>query len=209
LAFDRLAVSALEAARKTSSATVHEAYGRRGQLPHEIKPVWRGVRVCGPAFTVHAPPGDNLWIHRAMVRAQPGDVLVVAVSNAYDYGAWGELMSTAAQCRALGGLVIDGCVRDGALLQQIGFPVFARGLCIRGTVKDASALGWCGAPVLLGDTVVRSGDLILGDDDGLVCVSNKEVEQVLQESRERDEREAQVIQRLNAGETLLDIMGRR
>jgi len=207
LAFDRLPEASLEAARKTSSATVHEAYGRRGALPREIKPVWRGASVIGSAFTVHAPAGDNLWIHRAIAWAQPGDILVVSVSNGHDWGYWGEIMSTASQCRSLGGLVIDGCVRDGVLLERLGFPVFSRGLYIKGTVKDADAPGWCGAPISIGDTIIRSGDLILGDDDGVVAVAAAEVADVLEKSRQRDEREAGVLQRLRGGETTLDIMG--
>ena len=118
------------------TATLHEAGGRIGVMPSAIKPVSPTFRVCGPAVTVHSPGGDNLWLHRAIYVAQPGDVLVVHVSGEYDFGYWGEIMSCAAKARGLAGLVIDGCVRDGGILADFGLPVFARGLCIRGTGKD-------------------------------------------------------------------------
>src|SRR3954454_5542189 len=89
------------------AATVHEAYGRRGALPSAIKPIAAAFRVCGPAFTVDSPPGDNLWLHRAVYRAAEGDVLVVE-AHAPEFGAWGEFLSVAASARRLGGLVVDG-----------------------------------------------------------------------------------------------------
>ena len=130
---DRVSADVVAAARTLPAATLHEAGGKIGALPSLIKPVAAAFRCCGPALTVHSPGGDNLWLHRALDIAQPGEVLVVDVSGAYDHGYWGEIMTTMAKARGLAGLVIDGCVRDGVLLEQIGFPVFARGLCIRGT----------------------------------------------------------------------------
>ena len=84
--------SLIEAARGLPSATLHESGGRVGVLPSAIKPVAPTMRVCGPAVTVHSPGGDNLWLHRAIYVAQPGDVLVVHVSGVYDFGYWGEIM---------------------------------------------------------------------------------------------------------------------
>lgn len=95
-------------ARQFGTASLHEAAGKIGALPRAIKPMAPGFRVCGPAFTVHGPGNDNLWLHRAIVAAHPGDVLVAFVSGAYDAGYWGEIMSTAATAVDLGGLVIDG-----------------------------------------------------------------------------------------------------
>ena len=147
--FERPDAAAIAAARGLPTATLHEAGGRIGVMPSAIKPVAPGMRVCGPAVTVHSPGGDNLWLHRAIYVAQPGDVLVVHVSAAYDFGYWGEIMSCAAKTRGLAGLVIDGCVRDGAILADFGLPVFARGLCIRGTGKDHGARGWINFPPCL------------------------------------------------------------
>ena len=116
-------------------------------------------------------------------------------------------MSTAAQVRGLGGLVIDACVRDGQLLEGIGFPVFARGLCIRGTGKDFGARGFVNHPIQLGDVIVSSGDLIVGDADGVVAIPAARVESVLAASQRREVEEANILERLKAGETTLDIYG--
>lgn len=205
--FARVAPAIVEAARAISTATAHEAYGRRGELPAEIKPVDRGARICGPALTVHSPGGDNLWLHRAIALAQPGDILVAYVSGVFDYGYWGEIMSTAAGARQLGGVVIDGFVRDGVLLGQAGPPIFARGLNIRGTGKDFGARGWIGAPIRIGDTTIRAGDLVLGDDDGVACFPASDAKAVIEASVARDAREADVMRRLRAGETTMDIYG--
>jgi 4-hydroxy-4-methyl-2-oxoglutarate aldolase len=197
----------MAAAAAFGTATLHEAAGKIGALPAAIKPVAPSFRLCGPAFTVDGPGGDNLWLHRAIAAASPGDVLVAAVGDAFEFGYWGEIMSTAAHARGLAGLVINGCVRDGALLESIAFPVFARGLAIRGTGKDFGATGWLDAPLLIGDVVVAPGDLIVGDVDGVVALPATQVAKAILAARERERREAAVLERLRAGETTLEIYG--
>lgn len=192
-------------ARALPSATVHEAGGRVGALPPAIKPVHPSMKLCGPAVTVHSPGGDNLWIHRALYVAKPGDVLVVYANEVHDYGYWGEIMSTAAQVRGLGGLVIAGGVRDIDLLERIGFPVFATGLCIRGTGKDHLARGWVNHPVLLGDITVHAGDLVLGDRDGVVVIGRERAAGVVQAAEQREAKEADVLKRIAAGERTLEL----
>jgi 4-hydroxy-4-methyl-2-oxoglutarate aldolase len=204
---ERVPSTVVAAARAISTATLHEAAARTGALPSAIKPVSKDFRLCGPAVTVHAPGGDNLWIHRALYVARPGDVLVVSVSGAYDHGYWGEVMSTAAKAVGLQGLVIDGCVRDIDLLEDIGFPVFARGLCIRGTGKDFAARGWINFPTQFEDVVVQSGDLIVGDRDGVVAIARAAAAEVLDKAVQRDLLEAQICLRLARGESTLDIYG--
>lgn len=205
--FERVGPEVVEAARALPTATLHEAGGKIGVIPPAIKPVAAGFRICGPALTVHSPGGDNLWLHRALDIAQPGDVLVVHVSGAYEHGYWGEIMTTAAKAKRLGGLVIDGCVRDGVLLEEIGFPVFARGLCIRGTGKDYGAIGWLNAPVLIGGTRVEAGDLVVGDRDGVVVVSRARAGEVVDKARDREATEAAILKRVEVGETTMRIYG--
>ena len=187
------------------SATVHEAQGRRGALPSAVKPVDPAFRVCGPAFTVRCPGGDNLWIHRAIYAAEPGDVLVVATDACTGFGYWGEILSHAALVRSLGGLVIDGGVRDADRIAAVGFPVFSAGLCIRGTGKDPAGPGALGVPVRLGDVTVRAGDVVLGDRDGVVVVPSLDAAAVTEAAQRRVEAEAEVIRRLQAGESTLSI----
>lgn len=201
----RPTAAVVQAANKLPTATLHETAGRIGALPSVIKPVVAGMRLCGPAVTVHSPPGDNLWIHRAIYVAEPGDVLVVHVSSGFEYGYWGEIMSAAAKSRHLGGLVIDGCVRDGAILADFGFPVFARGLCIRGTGKDVHARGWINHPVLVGDITVCAGDLVAGDADGVVVLPQARAESVTRGAQERESKEASILERIAAGERTLEV----
>jgi 4-hydroxy-4-methyl-2-oxoglutarate aldolase len=206
-AIERVSPEEVKAARGLPSSTLHEAAGRVGAMPFAIKPVHPSFRVCGPAVTVESPAGDNLWLHRAIYLAKPGDVLVVQVGGAYDFGYWGEIMSTAAKLRRLAGLIIDGCVRDLDRLVEIGFPVFARGLCIRGTGKDFGARGWINAPTRFANVTVAPGDLVLGDADGVVSLERGLVPEVLRAARAREAHETKVLARLAAGDTTLSIYG--
>jgi 4-hydroxy-4-methyl-2-oxoglutarate aldolase len=190
-----------------STATLHEAGGQLGALPSAIKPVDPAFALGGPAFTVHSPPGDNLWLHRAIAVAQPGDVLVVYVDGIYEHGYWGEIMSTAAQARKLGGLVIDGCVRDGAVLGKVGFPVFARGLCIRGTGKSFDARGWMNSPITIADITVHPGDMVVGDTDGVVVIPREQLAKTIENSASREAKEADIMAKLRGGATTIDLYG--
>ena len=205
--FARPSAALVMEAAEIPVATLHEAAGKIGALPAAIKPVVPSFKICGPALTVQSPPADNLWLHRALVVAKPGDVLVVSVSGHYDAGYWGEVMSTMGRVRGLGGLVIDGCVRDGAILEAFGFPVFARGLCIRGTGKDFDARGWIGHPLMFDDVIVQPGDLIVGDTDGVVALPRAGIGEIIVAADEREAKEQDIIRRLEAGEASLDIYG--
>ncbi len=189
----------------TDAATVHEAYGRRGALPSRIKPIGPEFRVCAPAFTVDCPPGDNLWIHRAVYTAAPGDVLVVHTRGGYEWGYWGEILSVAASAQRLAGLVIDGGVRDLQRLVEIGLPVFAANVCVEGTVKEPLSDGRLGVPLVFGSTLVRPADIIVGDRDGVVAVPPTQVPVVAAAARERIVKEEDVMARLRNGETTLAI----
>jgi len=204
---ERVPAAQVVSASQFPVATLHEAAGKIGALPSALKPTSESFQLAGPAITVDSPGGDNLWIHRALYIAQPGDVLVVHVSGVYEHGYWGEIMSTAAQVRGLGGLVIDGCVRDALLLERIGFPVFARGLCIRGTGKDLNGSGRINGPITLGDVTVNPGDLIVGDRDGVVAVPRSRVPAVIEAAIQRTEMEETVLERLQRGESTMSIYG--
>lgn len=208
-AVERVDRATVEAARTLPTASLHEAGGKIGGLPSAIKPVAAGMAVCGPALTVHSPGGDNLWLHRALDIAQPGDVLVVFCSGAHEHGYWGEIMATMAQQRGVAGLVIDACVRDGRLLAEMKFPVFSRGLCIRGTGKDFGATGWLNHPVVIGDVTVHAGDLVVGDDDGVVVLPRERAAGIVAKGQGREADEAAILERLRAGEATLDVYGWR
>ncbi len=207
LDIQRLNPSLVAAAAKLPTATLHEAAKKIGALPSAIKPVAPHFRCAGSALTVHSPGGDNLWLHRALDVAMPGDVMVVFANGAHEHGYWGEIMTTMAKVKGLAGLVIDGCVRDGVLLSDIGFPVFSRGLCIQGTGKDFGAIGWINHPVTMGNVVVHAGDLIVGDTDGVVAIPQARVAEVVSSGERREAEEAAILRRLEAGETTLSVYG--
>jgi 4-hydroxy-4-methyl-2-oxoglutarate aldolase len=179
----------IEAFQGLGVATVYEAAGRIGSVHPAIKPLARGIRLLGPAVTVRCHPRDNLMLHKALQIAQEGDVLVATTDGYPDAGYWGGLMATSAMARKLGGLAIDGCVRDSEEIIQMGFPVFCRGTCVRGTSKGV--LGTVNLPILFGEVPLEAGDLILGDDDGLVIIPQPDIEKVLAASRKRVEAEKQ------------------
>jgi 4-hydroxy-4-methyl-2-oxoglutarate aldolase len=193
----------LDKFRAMSAATVHEASDRKGAVDCWIKPIARGVRICGPAFTVQCSPGDNLMLHKALEKAQPGDVIVASVGGYYEAGYWGALMAISAMAKNLGGLAIHGCIRDSEEIIGMGFPVFCRGFCIRGTTK--TGLGLINHPTLFGGVMVNPGDLILGDDDGIVVVDRRSCEVVLEKSIQRVEAEKKKSAQLKAGTTSVEL----
>jgi 4-hydroxy-4-methyl-2-oxoglutarate aldolase len=188
-----------------SSATIHEAAGKTGALPSSLKPLAPHVKLTGLALTVGAPPGDNLWLHRAIYAARPGEVLVVDTGEGVEFGYWGEIMAHAAQQRGIRGLVITGGVRDSQRMLAMEFPVFCGAVCIRGTGKDPGRKGSVGAELSIGGTTVRRGDYVLGDADGVVVIGADRVEGVVEESERRDALEREIIARLRAGGSTIDI----
>ncbi len=195
----------VEAAAKLPSATLHEAMGRDGALPAAIKPVAPGMTVCGPAVTVQAKPFNNINIHRAIYAAEPGDVLVVDVGGGYEGGSVGESVAHAAVDRELGGRVINGCVRDSEWLEEIGFPVFARGLAIQGTLKEEG--GFINRPVIVGEVTVMPGDVVRGDRDGVVVIPRTRLAEAIAASKARENKEAGIIAELKEGKRTLDLYG--
>lgn len=197
----------LELAGRLGAATLHEAAGRIGALPSTIKPVDPAMRLAGPAFTVVVPAFDNLWIHRAIYQARPGDILVVGTSDGVEAGYWGDVMNAAAEQRGLGGLVIDGGVRDTAGLAEAGFPIFSNGVCIRGTIKGFDVPSRLQQPLAIGNVVIQPGDLVVGDRDGVVVLPAARAAEAVQAALRREEDEAAKIARIRAGERTLDIYG--
>ena len=153
------------------AATLGESGAR--PMPPRIRPVWPGATVAAPAYPVRCTPGDNLAVHVAVSRAPSGSVLVVDVGDVSDRGYWGEVLTTGALARGIGGLVIDGGVRDVAALERLGFPVFSRTVALRGATKVER--GAIGSPVDVAGVPVAPGDWVVGDVDGVVVVPGDRV----------------------------------
>lgn len=201
----------LQQLRDLGTATIYEAQGAKGALDSGMKPIDPTVRLAGPALTVDARPADNLIMHYAVLKAQPGDVLVVDAKAFMEAGPWGDVLTLQAMKLGIAGLVINGCVRDANLIIDLGFPVFCRGLSIKGTGKNQP--GKVNVPICIGDAVIRPGDIIVGDRDGLVVVAQDEVDTAIANSLAREEKEVQqrkaieagtsnTVELLNLGETL-------
>ncbi len=190
---------------KFSAATLHEALGKKGELPSAIKPISQQMKVCGPAYTVQTMPRDNVLLHRAYAYAQAGDVLLVHCSGFYEAGYWGDLMSLGAKTKGINGLVIDGCVRDADDIEAMNFPVFSRGLCIRGTSNYGD--GTLNEPITIGNVLIKPGDIVVGDRDGVVVVPQEKIEETIEKAIAREAKEARVREQLRQGKTSIQIYG--
>lgn len=195
----------LARAAAISTASLHEAGGRQGALPETIRALAPTMHAAGRAFPVRCPVGDNLWIHHALKAAEPGDMLVVDAGAGQGFGYWGEIMASAALARGLAGLVLTGGVRDTLQLVDLAFPTFTTGPAIRGTIKNPKGDGALGAPVRIGEEIVRAGDLVVGDADGVVVFPAARAGEVIAAAEARDAAEQDILRRLAAGETTLDI----
>jgi 4-hydroxy-4-methyl-2-oxoglutarate aldolase len=188
-----------------STALLSDATDGVGLLPPAIAARTPGERVAGPAYTVAFRAGDNLALHVAVAHAPRGSVLVAGCGGAGDRGVFGALLATAARRAGLLGLVTDGCVRDVAELRELPFPVFSAGVSPRRASKADP--GRHEVAVRLGTVTVRPGDLVCADDDGVIAVERRQVEDVLSAAERIRVAEAEALDRVNHGETTLAALG--
>ncbi len=177
--FPRIPAATLERLRNASSGWIVDANGRRGALDWHIRPLTRATRFIGSALTVHSRARDNLAPYAALAHAQPGDVLVVATDSYDEASVVGDVLLGMARNAGIVALVTDGMVRDIEGLDAVGIPVFARGLTPNSPHKDGP--GEIGLPITIGGAIVDAGDVVIGDQDGVVVVARSRLDEVVAE----------------------------
>ena len=192
-----------EELRELGSATVYEAAGRQGMVDLDLTQVIPDSRAAGPARTVLCGNGDNLMVHAAMERVEPGDVLVITSPEPAAFAVVGDLLATQAKERGAAAVLVDASVRDVADLRELGLPVWARWVRVRGADKDA--VGELDRPVEVGGITISPGDAVVLDVDGVAVVPAARVDEVLAAARERVERESAKRAKLQAGELSYDL----
>jgi regulator of RNase E activity RraA len=186
--------------RNIPSGNICDAMDRLGAMNHQIKPLSPNVHLSGPALTVRTRPGDNLMIWKAVDVAEPGDVLVIATYEYSTTSTFGELVVLAAKAKGLAGIVCDGMCRDASGIRATGLPVFVAGTVPSSPGKDGP--GEIGGAVACGGAVVHSGDIVIGDEDGVVVVPLVDSPGVVDKLVAIREKEEMMLARIQSGQLI-------
>ncbi len=197
----------VEQLARYATPTLFEASNRVRALAPAIRPLSSPMQISGIAYPVMAEPGDNAAVHWALASAPPGSVLVVAIGGDISRAFWGEIMTEAAIARDIRGLVTDGAVRDSRAIRALSFPVFCAGTAIMGPGKNRQ--GEVGRPIILGQALIHPGDIIVGDDDGVVVMPQDAALSVIERARERQDKETALIARVRLGHLTVDLLNLR
>ncbi|MDQ0221137.1 RraA family protein [Peribacillus cavernae] len=191
--FKRADQEVIDGFKGIATPNIADVMGRFRAMNHMIKSINKpGIHIVGSAFTVRTHPSDNLMVHKAIDLARPGDIIVVDACGDMGNAILGEIMCHYAKVKGITGYVVDGPVRDLQGIANMDFPVFARGGTPRGPYKEGP--GEINTTISCGDVPVSPGDILVGDDDGVVVVPKEEASKVLAQAREIQEKEESIIQ---------------
>jgi regulator of RNase E activity RraA len=196
----RVSAKLIERYRGLPVANASDCMSRAAAAGPRLRPMHAGGYLAGPAFTVKTRPGDNLMVHKALDMAEPGDVVVVDAGGDLTNAIVGEIMIAYARSRGIAGLVINGSIRDSATVRQEDYPVFAAGITHRGPYRDGP--GEIGCAIAIDGMVFEPGDLVIGDDDGLLAIPYGAAEAVLDAALKKREAEEKIYAKVLAGEGL-------
>lgn len=201
---DRPQAELVEPFEDIPSAIVSDVTSKyENTMSSDIEPLYDDVSMAGTAITVKTYPGDNLMVHKALTLAEPGDVLVIDANAYTEAGLVGELMSTSCKEQGLNGTIIDGAARDVEEIEELGYPVYARGVSPKGSYKAHP--GSINVPISCGGLVVEPGDIVVGDSEGIATVKPEYAEKVLEDSKAKLESEDVTRELVQDGEYIYDM----
>lgn len=187
----------IEGFKGMQSSSIGDCMNRMGALNEGIHQINR-KNILGPAFTVKVPSGDNMFIFLAVDQAQEGDILIIDGEGCMERALVGELIAKFAQSKKLGGIIVNGCIRDYDVLENMEIPVFAKGCSPNGPFRNGP--GELNTPISIGGKIINPGDIIVGDADGVVVIKPEDAELLQEETRQLEEKEAAILEKMAKGE---------
>ena len=200
----RLSQTDLAAWKDIPTAVVCDTLDRTGGMVADIQSLVPGKTFSGQALTVHAPNGTNAPLHHAVELAWPGCALVVDAENLQEKAVWGSVVNSYALSCGITALVFDGCVRDAALLKESDMPIFCRGTAPNGPSKED--IGGVNIPITCGGVAVHPGDILFGDDDGIVVANAAEISEAIPVAEEIQRKEELLLTKMGEGVSLLQML---
>lgn len=188
-----------------STTTVNDAMGQTSTMNSSIKPIYPGIKLIGTAYTVQCQPGGIITCHKALAKVPSGSILVVNGYGDSTGAVWGGLMSLEAIQRGVKGIVVDGAVRDISTIKELDFPTFARHVTPR--VGKNKVVGSLEVPIACGGVTVNTGDLIIGDDDGIVVIPKDSIQEILEKADMIDKKEDVIAEKVKKGANIGDLLG--
>jgi len=184
---------------------IGDAMGAYGLMNYQIKAIAQNMRVVGPAVTVLARPGDALYVQKVIDIAEAGDVIVIDAGGVEDISCIGERLSYYMKLRGIAGVVVDGGIRDSKGIRDMSFPVFTKSICMR--IFGSAGPGAINVPIQCGGVPVNPGDIIMGDDDGVVCIPLDDAERVLKLADEHLAEELHRLKQVEEGKSVTEVFG--